>query len=271
MIRIPGPSGLTESPVRGAQVLDRTFKMLSLFTRERPAWAVTEISAAIGLPKSTTYRILSVLEFYQYVARDPETGKFRLGSGALALGWSALESNDLRRLAMPVMKRLAAETGETVLLTVLGEDKLASVCVERIESARQVRLILEVGRRVSLHAGASSKILLAYMPDDEVERVLAICGLPRIGRNTITDPAALRADLAEIRRLGYSRSFEETDEGAAGVAAPVLDGGGRMVAALGIAGPLARFGTDDLPRMIARTRAAAAEVARLRGTTQATS
>lgn len=250
---------------RGIQVLARAFRALDLFTPETPVWGISEISAAIGLPKSTTYRILRMLEHHQYVMRDPETRKYRLGSGALSLGWRALESNDLRQVAIPVMRRIARETEETVLLTVPSQDRLSSVCIERIESPRQVRLILEVGRRVPLHAGASSKILLAYFPPEDVERVIATCGLPRVYTNTITDPDLLRAHLAEIRRVGYAQSCEETNQGAAGVAAPVLDGSGRIVAAVGIAGPMGRFTDRDLPRMIALAKEGATEIARLRG------
>lgn len=246
-------------------MLLRAFRALDLFTPEAPAWGMSEISAAIGLPKSTTSRILRMLEAHQYLVRDPETRKYRLGSGALSLGWRALETNDLRHVALPVMRRLARETEETVLLTVPSEDRLSSVCIERIESPRQVRLILEVGRRIPLHAGASSKILLAYFPPEDIERVIATCGLPRVYTHTITDPDQLRAHLAEIRERGYAVSCEETNEGAAGVAAPVLDGAGRIVAGLGIAGPMARFTEADLPRMIALACAGAAEVARLRG------
>jgi DNA-binding IclR family transcriptional regulator len=255
--------------MKGVQVLERTFKALDLFAPEAPVWGISEIGAAVGLPKSTVYRILRMLEQYRYVVRDPVTRKFRLGSGALSLGWRAIETNDLRQLALPVMRRLANETEETVILTALSEDRMHSVCIERIESPRQVRLILEVGRRIPLHAGASSKILLAYMPAEDIERVIATCGLSRVYRNTITDPLALRAHLSAIREAGYATSVEETNEGAAGVAAPILNDEGLIVAALGIAGPLARFGKDDLPRMIALAREGASEVARLRGHKQA--
>jgi IclR family acetate operon transcriptional repressor len=267
-----GRSELAQDPLRvhGVQVLARAFDALDLFSSEAPAWSITEISVALGLPKSTVYRIFRMLEQRQYIVRNPETKKFRLGSGALSLGWRALATNDLRPLALPGMRRLATETGETVILTVVSEDRLHSVCIERIDSPRQVRLILEVGRRIFLHAGASSKILLAFLPPNEIERVIATCGLPRIFKNTITEPEVLRAHLAEIRRDGYSVSFEETSEGAAGIAAPILDDAGGIVAAVGIAGPLARFTEDELTRLIALTRRGAAEIARLRGSTHVT-
>jgi DNA-binding IclR family transcriptional regulator len=229
--------------------LERTIGILELFTPERSAWGISQIASAVRLPRSTVHRILHVLRRHHYLWQDPQTRQFRLGSSALSLGWRALESVELRGVAYPTMQHLFQATGETVILTVLSEDQTRSVCVERIESRHELRLILEIGRRLHLHAGASSKILLAYLRDEEVERVLA-SSLPQINKNTITDPDRLRAHLIEIRQQGYALSFEETNEGAAGVAAPIFDRGRQIAGGLGIAGPLSRFMPAMLPKLI---------------------
>jgi len=254
--------------VKGAQLLARAIRVLELFTPDAPTWSTSEISGVIGLPKSNVYRIVRMLQQHEYLSQDPESKRFRLGSGAMALGWRALESSDIRHIARPVMRRLAEETGETVLLTVLSEDRSRSVCIDRIDSPHSVRLILEVGRRIPLHAGASSKVLLAYLPEDEIERVVAASGLPRVCRNTITNGARLLRHLEEIRRAGYALSCEETDEGAAGVASAVLRPDTQVVAALGIAGPLGRFTRGALPRQIECVRRAAATMAGYLGNRQ---
>ncbi|MDR5682742.1 MAG: IclR family transcriptional regulator [Armatimonadota bacterium] len=251
--------------MRGAQLLERALKILDMFTPERPAWLVSEISHATGLSRPTVYRILRALQVYGYVRRDPVTSRFRLGSGALALGRRALESIELRQVAYPVMRRLQEATGETVLLTVVSEDGTESVCVERLESPQRLRLILEVGRRVPLHAGASSKVLLAFMRPEQVRRVVALRGLPRLNKNTITEPDALEQELAEIRRRGYALSFEETNQGAAGIAAPVFDVAGQLAGGLGIAGPLIRFGDEALTHLIPLVCRHADEITRALG------
>lgn len=250
---------------KGTQLLARAIRMLELFTPDAPSWGTTGISATIGLPKSTVYRIVRMLQKHHYLAQDPDSKRFRLGSQAMALGWRALEANDARHITRPIMQSLADETGETVLLTTLNEDRTQSVCIERIDSRHPVRLILEIGRRAPLHGGASSKILLAYLPEDEIERVISTGRLRRLCRNTITNPARLRRHLKEIRRAGYAASFEETNEGAAGVASAILGPGGRVIAALGIAGPLARFTRATLPRQIELVRRAATDAAALLG------
>jgi len=244
----------------GCQVLERALRLLELFTPERSSWLASELSEASGLPRPTVYRILRVLQAHQYVCQDSATRSFRLGSGALALGRRALEGIEIRQVAHPVMRRLHEATGETVLLTVLSEDRTQSVCVDRLESRQELRLILEIGRRIPLHAGASSKILLAYLPPDQVARVIERRGLVRVNKNTITDPQELARELAEIRGRGYALSFEETNEGAAGIAAPIFDATGAIAGGLGIAGPLVRFTEHRLPHLIPTVCAHADEV-----------
>jgi DNA-binding IclR family transcriptional regulator len=253
--------------LRGTKTLERAFRILDLFTADQAVWGVSEISHALGLPRSTAHRVLRALERHRYLWQDPEHRKFRLGSKALNLGWRALQSVELRRAAYPVMQRLFQATGETVVLTVLSEDRTQSVCVERIDSRHQLRLILEIGRPIPLHAGASSKVMLAYLPPEQVSRVIATHGLPAVNRNTIADPIRLDEHLREIRGQGYALSFEETNEGAAGVAAPIFDQRGEIAGGLGIAGPMARFSQQSLPGLIALVREHAGEVTRLLGGT----
>jgi DNA-binding IclR family transcriptional regulator len=246
------------------QVLDRTFTVLALFTAERPEWTTTEIARASRLPIPTAHRILATLRAHGFVARDDATKRFRLGPAALELGERARAVVDLRSVALPVLRRLAQETGETALLTVLSDGHDLSVCVERVESPQPLRLSVQPGRQLPLHAGASQKILLAYLSDQEIDRVLAE-PLERLWRATIVEPDALRADLADIRTKGWATSFEETNAGAWGLAVPVLDGAGRVVAGVGLAGPSARLGQEEIAAHLQSLGDAANEISRTLG------
>jgi DNA-binding IclR family transcriptional regulator len=242
------------------QVLERTFALLDLFTAERPEWRTTELARAAGLPVTTAHRILSVLHARGYVARDASTMRFRLGPAALDLGERARAALDLRRAALPVLQRLARETDETALLTVVSAERDASVCLERVESAQPLRLSVEPGRKMPLHAGASQKALLAFMAPEEIERVLSR-PLARICRATVTDPDALRADLAEVRRRGRAISLEETNLGVWGVAVALLDRSGSPAAALGLAGPSVRLSQHEITDQVGRLRDGVKEIA----------
>jgi DNA-binding IclR family transcriptional regulator len=243
------------------KILDKTFRLLEMFSDARPEWRVTDMAATLGMPKSTVHRILRVLCGHDYLAQDPASGRFRLGVAALELGLRAQSGRELRHVAAPVLQRLAAATGETVLVIVPNNARDRGVCIERAETRAGVKLILEVGRHAPLHAGASSKVLLAYMTDDEIERVIA-AGLARLAPRTITSAIALRRDLARIRRRGFASSVEETNEGAAGIAVPLFDRSGAIAAGLSIVGPMTRFTRRRMPRLVLAARRGAETIAR---------
>ena len=118
-----------------------------------------------------------------------------------------------------------------------------------------------MGERSYLHAGASSKVLLAYFTPEQVAEMARQVGLPGLARNTLTDLAALDEELRAIRERGYAFSLEETDAGAWGVAAPILDRQGHAVAAVGIASPTSRHSQDAERRFITLTLEAARQIA----------
>lgn len=242
------------------KVLDKTFSLLELFTASRAEWGITELSEAADLPVSTAHRIIKVLKQHGVVTQDPASRKYYLGFGAIDLGRRAMASFRIRQVAEPIMRRLASETEETVILTVVNDARDRSVCIERIESRYDLRLHLEVGRQVYLHAGASAKVLLAYFPESEVDELCTRVGLPKLARSTITSLAALKADLHEIRRRGYAISQEETNEGAWGIAVPILDQQQRVVAGIGVAGPISRYSPQVERRLVKLTQHAAEEI-----------
>jgi IclR family acetate operon transcriptional repressor len=246
------------------QVVERTFSILDLFTPDRPEWTTTEIARALGLPVPTAHRILAVLRRRSLVVKDEGSKRFRLGPGALDLGERARAGLDLRTVAHPILERLAQGTGETALLTVPNETRDRSVCVDRVESSHPLRLSVLPGRQLPLHAGAMQKALLAFLPEEDRERVLR-GPLERLCRNTITDPRKLRAEILEIRRRGFATSVEETNVGVWGVAVPIVAADGRVVASIGLAGPSARMSATLLRRYLASLRAGAEEVARALG------
>lgn len=250
------------------QILDKTFRLLDAFREPHPEWGASGLARELGLPKSTAHRILRVLTAHRYLAQDPETGRFRLGLSALELGHRAQEGIELRRVAAPILQRLAAASGETAILMVLNETRDRAVCIERAETRAGLQLILQIGTHALLHAGSSSKILLAHMRPDEIERVLA-GDLPRLARGTLTDPNVLRRDLAAIRARGYALSFEETNDSAAGVSVPVLDRHQQVVAGLSIVGPKSRFTRARIRHLLRLARAAAAEISRALGASPA--
>ncbi len=245
------------------QVLERTFGILGVFTESRPEWSTTQVARELGLPVPTVHRILAALKRLGYVSQHAETRRFRLGMAAFSLGERARTLADLRPAAIGPLRRLTDATGETALLTVLSPARDRSVCLERVETSQPLRLSVQPGRQLPLHAGASQKALLAFMPSDEIERLTAQ-PLERFCTATITSRPALLRELTAIRGRGWSSSYEETNVGVWGIAVPVLSAAD-VVCAVGIAGPSPRLTVERVRRDVRLTHEAATVIGRALG------
>ena len=212
------------------------------------------------MPRSTTYRYLQSLRSYGLVEDDSSSGGFRLGSRVLQLARIARKGLGLSEIAMPYMHDLAAKTGEAVLLTRRSGDQV--VCVERVESHHRIRLSYERGQVLPPHAGASAKVLLAWLPDEEIEALLTNVPLTRYTDRTVIDPKRLRQQLQEIRAAGFAVSDGEVDHGVRGIAAPITGLQGDVVAGLSTVGPAFRMDDRLLPRVVAATRQAAEAISK---------
>jgi DNA-binding IclR family transcriptional regulator len=241
------------------KILDKALRVLMLFTQEQPEWGVTTISRQVDMSKSTVHRILRVLEQHGFLTQDADTRRFRLGLAGIELGRRAQAGLELRRIALPVMEQISAQSDETVLLQVVSAEGDRVVCIERVQQRRGLRLILDVGSTAPLHAGCSSKVLLAYMDPRAIDEVLR-GELRPVTAHTITDPEQIRAQLAEVRRNGFAVSFEETDEGVAGVSVPIRDARDQVIAGLTISGPLTRVNASSIPHYTALAREGARRI-----------
>jgi DNA-binding IclR family transcriptional regulator len=247
------------------QVLERTFAILEVFSEARPEWSTTDIARAVALPVPTVHRILVALRRLGYVSQHEDTKRFRLGLGALVLGERAHVAADLRPVAIGPLRQLAQATGETAMLTVLAPDRDRGVCLERVETTQPLRLAVQPGLQLPLHAGASQKALLAFMPDRDIDRVL-MQPLQRFCRSTITSAAAMRRELGTIKAQGWAGSYEETDAGVWGIAVPVLSSSD-VVCAIGIAGPSARLPAHRVRQDLRSVHESAVAVGRALGLT----
>ena len=232
-------------PARASQTIatvERAADVLTLFVRTRGATlGVTEIAHELGLSKAAVHRILASLCSRDYVQEDTSTRRYSLGHAAFELGLTYLARIDVRALAAPELAWLSRQTQETATLSVLVGD--GRIYVDQVTPPREIVMSVPLGHRFPLHAGSSSKALLAFLPDDEVERYLG-GGLEPLTESTRTDPDALRVDLANVRSRGFAISAGERQAGATSVAAPVFDHGGRPVASISVCGPAERLAAD---------------------------
>ena len=243
------------------KTIDRLVKILDYFSQEQRPLSLTELSVYLRTPKSTLHRFLMGLDSHGIIRREENDKKWQLGYRLIEWGSLALESTTLRSIARPIMHDLVAITGETAILTIYHNYEV--VVIDMCETSQSVRLMMEVGKQRAPHAGASSKVLLAYLPEEEVMEIIDEKGLPKLCTNTITDIPSLKEELERIRTRGYADSLEETDPGAWGVATPIFDGGGRVVGAIGLAGPTQRYDSEKLNQYIKLCRQQAKKISSL--------
>ncbi|MCF2531540.1 IclR family transcriptional regulator [Yinghuangia soli] len=250
-----------ESGSRSIASVERAMDVLLLFGRSgQPDLGVTEIGNELGLTKAAVHRILTALRSRRLISADPTTRRYALGPAAVALGRAYLARTDLRLLAAPELRALSAESGETATLSVRRGD--TRLYVDQVVPPQDLRIDVALGTPYPMHAGASSKVMLAFLADEEIEVFLTQRNLEALTDRTITNTAKLRKEIAQIRKRGYATSQGERQEGAAAIAAPVLDYDGFMIAALSVTGPQSRFRTrmaECAPMVVAAAQRLSAE------------
>jgi DNA-binding IclR family transcriptional regulator len=249
-----------KSEVYRSQVLDRTFQILDILAEDGQGQGVTELADKLGLHKSTTHRLIMVLESSRYVERDGATSKYRLGSRIIELGLSALSRLDLYQIARPHLRELVAETGETAHIGVMRGGEIVSLV--NWESTQALRTPSTIGTRHPSHCSSLGKAILAFSPPEELDRFLEGRTLERYTRHTIASPELFRKETETIRRTGYAVDDEEREDGLRCIGAPVFGSSGDVVAAVSIAGPVFRITRD-------RTTALAAAVMKTAGSISA--
>ncbi|WP_438347643.1 IclR family transcriptional regulator [Paenibacillus sp. FA6] len=218
--------------------VERALDILLCFTRNVDL-GLTEIAGQIGLHKSTVHRLLSTLEERGFVTRDKSTEKYRLGMKIWELSTHLSQSDDPATLLLPAMEKLRDRLGETVSLYLReGNERLR---IQAVQSNQAIRRVAQVGARLPLFVGASSKVLVAFATAEEQAELL---NTPEW--SSIVDRSSYMKQLLDIRECGYATSFEEREPGAAAISVPIFNRNGIVVAALSVSGPVNRLSMNTL-------------------------
>jgi len=258
--------GETEAGARPYQinVLDRAVSILDAFAQSGQSLSLSEIAGQTGLHVSTCLRLLSNLKHHGLVARDDDSGRYRLGYRLLAMADTARGDSGLVATALPVMRELSHRFNETVVISVRSGDN--RIDLEQVVGQQSVRRVVALGIEKPLYAGAASRVLLSGLSADELESYLERVELRKLASRTITDAGELRAALSRIRKAGYAESVQEQfDDSGGGIVAPVMGGRGEMVAALGISVPQFRFTAQLRAELIPAVIAAAQQASQAIG------
>jgi IclR family pca regulon transcriptional regulator len=231
-----------ETRPQSLQSLERGLAVIQVFSASRPALTLSDVARFTGITRATARRILLTLEQLGHVRSDGRL--FSLTPRVLSLGWAYLSSLNIWEAAQPLMHDLSERTGESCSIATL--DLPDVVHVAEVPARRIVSVALGPGLRLPAHATCTGRILLAGLPDAELDAFLGAAKLERFTRRTIVDPAQLFRAVTSARAKGWTLSDQELEVGLRSVAAPITGGDGRTIAAMNVFGAAARVSREQL-------------------------
>jgi IclR family transcriptional regulator, KDG regulon repressor len=248
------------------QSVERALKIMECFTLEKPYQSLGELAVQTNLSKSTVYRLLSTLAICGYIKQDEQTQKYSLGFKLFNLGAVVAGNMSLRDTALPFMKRLCSELSETIDLNIIEADQ--RVCIEMVESSEQIRNIVKVGQRNALWIGASGKIMLAHLEENERKRIVDEA---KMLNQLPVEEEVIEKELEMIRKQGYVLSLDDRLKGSFAIASPIFDHTENLIGGLTAAGPIHRLSEDRKPFIIQQVMYTAYKISESMGNSSAKS
>lgn len=234
---------MTSNPRAGSQTVDRALQLLECFTEERPEISLTSFSNITGFTMPTTHRLLKALQAREYIVYDGNTRLYSLGPGSMRLASLLIHRDDINAVVLPWLERLRRLTGETVALHWLVDRY--RVCTIELESRHLIKMASGVGRRYPLYAGAAGRVILSFLPDDEISEILKVAAEDGLGPVVDGSLDEFMSRVEAVREARVAQSKSEVVEGASAVAVAILNASNRPIAALNITGPSSRFDSDQ--------------------------
>lgn len=226
------------------QSVERALKILDLFDEHKTELKITEISAQMGLHKSTVHSLLKTLQEHSYIDQNPEDGKYRLGLKLAERGNFVISNMDIRKAARKYLLELSAKTGQTVHLGIL--DNREGVYIDKVVGEQAIIRYSRIGRRLPLHSTSIGKVLLAYQKPNDIQRLLNDYHYKQLTTNTITNEAVFLNEIETIQQKGYAIDDQENEQGVRCVAVPIFKDNGQVIAAISISTLVSRVTDHEL-------------------------
>jgi IclR family transcriptional regulator, acetate operon repressor len=256
---IGAPHTLMSELLTSSAAALRAFSILEIVARvDRPA-PLSEIVELVRLPAPTVFRILSMLEAAGLVQREPGGKTYSVGHRLARFGLDIMTNNSVRAERRAILRRVVDEIGETCNLAMFGGDEI--IYIDRVETDWQLRADLKPGSRVPLHCTSSGKLFLSQMPKAKRRRMLESLNYKRYTDNTITDADMLESQLERIAVTRVGVNDEEFQAGVIGLAVPVTDAKGRIIASVALQAPVARLSLSRAMDYLPSLQRAAADMA----------
>jgi IclR family transcriptional regulator, KDG regulon repressor len=226
------------------QTIDRSMLILKSFSREEDELSLADLHNKLNLSKSSLQRILNTLVLHGILEKDERKKTYRLGIELYFLGQLVERNSHLLSICKPFMVQLRDEFGEGVSLNIISQKKRK--CIGYVEGKHELTTLSYIGQTSPLYAGASAKLLLAYLPEHEMESLLDELEFVKVEENTILSKEVLLQNLKKIRDQGYSISFNERIKGAFAISAPIKNRLGEVIAGITISVPTVRINQEQM-------------------------
>jgi IclR family KDG regulon transcriptional repressor len=247
---------VTSAKARAGSV-DRAFLILEMLNSSKRGWNISEISRKLQIPKSTTHVLISTLDRLGYIRQHPSSRRFQLSTKLFAFGRRALNVSPLPDAALAHLRWLVHETGFTAHVGILEKNQV--VFVHKVDGPGIIKFDTYIGKTSELHCTGLGKSLVAFQPEDSIETLLSNYSYNRFTKKTISSRTMFMLELARVRQLGYSIDDEEEELGIRCIAAPILPIGS-FSAAISVTGTVHQLPIEDVSKVVALTRHAAARI-----------
>lgn len=246
------------------QSLERALTLLNVLSEYPEGIQITRLSEQVGLSKSTTHRLLATLVHMNYVVKDEETEKYKLGFQLIYLSRNILNSIDVIQIARPFLEKLCHDVNETIHLCI--DDNGEVMYIDKIESNQTIRMFSRIGSRAPMYCTGVGKVLLSGMSEETYQKVVS--GIDFVARTakTITSADALAEEVELVKNQGYALDNIENEEGIRCIAAPIFDFQGKIIASFSISGPSNRITMERVQdELVRRIRETSQEISRQLG------
>lgn len=224
--------------------LEKSIAILDYLSNQEQDFTVTEIHQDLDIPKATAFMILQVMEAHNLVVKS-SSGRYSLGPKIYSWGMTYMTKMELRKSARPYLEKLSQETGYTVHLGKLVDDRV--LFIDKVEQPSFIKFNTFIGMRNDIHCCALGKAIAAHLDADELDRIIRRVGLGKYTQNTITDYDKFKNALSRIRQIGYAIEDEEGEIGVRCIGAVINDAEGKVAGAVSVTVLKSELTTDMFP------------------------
>lgn len=220
--------------------ISKMMRILRFAATQGMNWNIRTLAAEVGIPRSTVHRLCKVMADNRILTYDPQTEEYAWGPDLVLIARSIFQKTDFRETALRIMRLIVGQCNESAILTLYDRPARKVIFAEQVQCDQLIRYHIPIGTRLPMHAGASGKVILAFLPEHEIEEIIA-SGLEPITDHTVSDPVELKRQLEEIRQKGWAISHGERTPEAVAIASPIFDSDFSVIGSLLVSIPSYRF------------------------------